>query len=76
MMSELCNENQMIVQYQSLRQQMRDRVEAITSFYDPSQPLKKVFALLHDDEELQQIDQELCELERLLPDWYDGEVSS
>jgi len=75
-MPNACDAKQLIDQYETIRLRMKDRIEEIGKSYKHSQPLKKYFALLQGDEELEQLDQELCELEGLLPDSYPCDTPS
>ncbi len=70
-MPDACDVKQSIEQYETLRGRMKNRIEEIAKLYEHSQPLKQYFAMLQNDEELEQLDKELCELERLLPDSYE-----
>ena len=75
-MSNACDAKQLIEQYETLRERMKKRIEEIAKSYEHSQPLKQYFALLQNDEELELLDNELCELEGLLPDSYQSDTTA
>jgi len=68
MLPKGCDEKQLVEQYEILKQRMQTRIDELAKSYQPSQPLNQYLALLQCDVELEQLDQELCELENLLPD--------
>jgi len=69
-MPDACEVKQLIDQYEAIRRRMKNRIEELAKSYEHSQPLNQYFSLLQNDEELERLDDELCELEGLLPDSY------